>query len=93
MGHFPLAAGVFNLKISEGGQERVSSFSHLSQSDPVKGVLLLLFLLGVVSNGNGEEVLWDSGVYACTRYINLISSSHIAYFFPSLWKTIEKKCI
>lgn len=66
-------------------------FTHLFQSDPVKGVLLLPVLLGVVSNGNGKEVLWDYCV--CARYINMIPLSHIVYFFSSPFRTIEWKCI
>lgn len=34
-------------------------FPTSSKSDPVKGALVLPVLLGVVSNGNGKEVLWD----------------------------------
>lgn len=105
VGHFRSASGLkwiaclffflfflFEDKPQRDG-EALTCFSHLSQSDPVKGVLLLPVLLGVVSNGNGADVLWDYSVRVCTRYINMISSSHIAYFFPSPWKTIEKKRI
>ncbi len=63
----------------------------------MKGVLLLPVLLGVVSNGNGKEVLWDYCVCmcmcVCACYINMIPLSHIAYFFSSPFRTIEWKCI
>ncbi len=49
----------------ETHQRETLPFSHLFQSDPVKGVLLLPVLLGVVSNGNEKEVLWDYIVCLC----------------------------
>lgn len=94
VGLFRLAAGfkwVACISFEDKGLSRLTCFSHLFQSDPVKGVLLLPVLPGVVSNGNGEEVLWDYSAYVRTCYINMISLSHIAYFFPSPRKTIEKK--
>lgn len=69
-------------------------FSHLFQSDPVRGVLLLPVLLGVASNGNGKgSPLGLLCVYVCTHCINMISCSHIAYFFSSPFGTIRWKRI
>lgn len=53
-------------------------FFDLVQSDPVKGVLLLPVLLGVVSNGNGKEVLWDYCVCMCVHVALIWSPSVIS---------------